>query len=209
MRKPLMPASIRRITSPCPPIPLSLMTMRLRSTLEASLGCRQIRGERGQVAIVDADQSRLHCHRALQLRLVMDFDQHAHAHGLGSGLEFDRLAMVEHGQDQENGVGPHGACFMDLVGIDHEVLAQDRQARYCLGQLQVGRFALEEGLVGQDRQARRATIPVGLGNCGNLEVAANETLGWAGLLISAISATVPLPARSATAPRNRGAAAVA
>jgi hypothetical protein len=67
--------------------------------------------------------------------------------------------QIERGGDQQDGVGAHGARFGDLIGIDHEILAQHRQGAGGAGRLQIFRAALEILAVGQHRQAGRAVLP--------------------------------------------------
>jgi hypothetical protein len=61
--------------------------------------------------------------------------------------------VVDHGHDDEDAVGPPGAGFGDLVGVEHEVLAQHRQAGGGARRQQVFGLALEGGFIGENRQA--------------------------------------------------------
>jgi hypothetical protein len=74
------------------------------------------------------------------------------------------------------------ACFVDLVGIDDEILAQHRQLASFARLLQVGWRALEERPVGEHAQARGAVPRVGRGDVGRYEVLAQHATARAGLL---------------------------
>ena len=83
--------------------------------------------EGAQVAVVDAEQRRLELERALQLGRVVHLDQHGHVQAARDRLELGHLRVVQAGRDQQDAVGAHGPRLVDLVGVDHEVLAQHRQ----------------------------------------------------------------------------------
>ena len=80
-----------------------------------------------QVAIVDADERRCECKREVELATIVDFDEHRHPERSGLRLQFAHVRGLERRDDQQDAVGAQGACLVDLVGIDHEVLAQDRE----------------------------------------------------------------------------------
>ena len=84
--------------------------------------------EGAQVAVVDADQRRLELQRALAARRASCTSTSTAMSRLRAiGLELGHLRVVQAGGDQQDAVGAHRARFVDLVGIDHEVLAQHRQ----------------------------------------------------------------------------------
>ena len=101
-------------------------------------------------------------------------------------LHLGHQAILKAGGDQQHTVRSKSARLVDLVRIDHEVLAQHRQraAGACL--LQVIGLALEELAVGQHRQAGRADLAVALGvalrDVGRDEILADHALAGAGLL---------------------------
>ena len=83
-------------------------------------------------------------------------------------------ASLERRHDQEHAVGAEGAGFDDLIGIEHEVLAQRRQIDGSAGGGEILVAALEIGLVGQDRQAGGAAALVGAGEGDRIEIGADE-----------------------------------
>ena len=134
----------------------------------------QRRLERAQVAVVDADQRRAQLQRRGQLVAVMHFHQHVQAQFQRAGFQFRHQAVVERRDDQQDRIGAHRARFVDLVHVDHEVLAQHRNLAGGARLLQVVHRALEEMHVGQHRQARRAMARVALGDVRRLEVRAQH-----------------------------------
>ncbi len=74
----------------------------------------------------------------------MAFNQHGHAEAGGQGFEFGQRRVIERGDDQQDGVGTHRAGFIDLIRVDHEVLAQHRQGAGGAGGLEIFRGALEK-----------------------------------------------------------------
>src|SRR5450830_853082 len=119
--------------------------------------CRHIRqhAQRGvqadlkgaQIAVVDAHQRGLEAQGALQLGAVVHFDQHRHVQTAGHSLQIGHLGIVQAGGNQQDAVGAHHPGFVDLVGIDHEILAQHRQSTGSPGLLEVVHAALEKLLV--------------------------------------------------------------
>ena len=88
-------------------------------------GERRLEG--AQVAVVDADQPALERQRALEFALVMDLDQHVEPEVMRGLVERARGIVVDGGHDDEDAVGAPGARLQHLIGIEQEILAQDRQ----------------------------------------------------------------------------------
>jgi hypothetical protein len=82
--------------------------------------------EAAQVAVVDADQRGSQLQREVEFAAIMDFDEYRHAERVGDGLEVAQRRQIECRDDQQYGVGTHGAGLMDLVRVHQEVLAQHR-----------------------------------------------------------------------------------
>src|SRR6516162_9581219 len=74
------------------------------------------------------------------------------------------------------------AAFKDLVGVEDEVLAQHRQFSAAAGCAQILVTALEIGGIGQHREAARAPRRIGTRQAGRVEIAANQSGAWRGLL---------------------------
>ncbi len=114
--------------------------------------------EVGEVAVVDADQVGIDgLERALELLLVVHLDEDVEvelrAPAPCSGAS---VVVVERGDDQQDRVGARDRGLDDLVGVDDEVLAQDRQRAGRARLVQVVERAAEVALLGQDRQRGRA-----------------------------------------------------
>ena len=91
------------------------------------------------------------------------------------------MGIVQAGGNQQNTVCAHGTRFVDLVGVDHEILAQNRQVARRAGLLEIVDAALKELLVSQHRQAGGTVLGVALGDVGGNEIGAQDALGRAGL----------------------------
>ncbi len=84
--------------------------------------------EAPQVAVVDADHVDVELERDLEILLVVDLDERVEIEGLRLVVEVRQLIRIERGDDQQDGVGAEDRRFEELVGVDDEVLAKDRQA---------------------------------------------------------------------------------
>jgi hypothetical protein len=106
----------------------------------------------------------------------MHFDQDVHAEVEGQGLELGGEPVVQGGHDQQHAVRAEGSGLENLIRVQHEVLAQDRQIHGGAGGREVLVTSLEIGLVGEDRQAGGAPLSVGPGEGDRREVRPNQTL---------------------------------
>ena len=112
----------------------------------------------------------------------MDFQQDIQGEFPGKpGKVFDP-GEVEHGGDQENGIGAGNARLVDLVGIEDEVLAQQRQPHLFADQGQIAEMAEKKVLVGQHRQAGGAVLLIDPGNGKRVEIGADDPLARRPLL---------------------------
>ena len=76
-----------------------------------------------------------------------------------------QLVGLERRDDQQDRVGAGRRGLVDLVAVDDEVLAQDRQRRGRARLAQVVERAAEVGRLGQHRERRGAAALVGAGRC--------------------------------------------
>ena len=72
-----------------------------------------------------------------------------------------QVVVAEGGDDQQHRVGAVDRRLVELVGIDDEVLADDRQVAGRAGGAQVGQRAAEMRFVGEDREGGRPAPLVG------------------------------------------------
>ena len=119
---------------------------------------------------------------ALEFFGVVDLDQHVHAPVEGCSLQLSGLAVIEAGHDDQNAVGPQRTGLGDLVGVEHEVLAQAGQVHGGPRLSEKGVIALKIRHVGQHRQAAGPASLVGPGQRGRVEVGADQALRRACLL---------------------------
>ena len=76
-----------------------------------------------QITVIDADERRFELHGTLKLFGVVHFDQHRHAKAAGKRFEFPHRRQIKRCGDQQNGVGAHGAGFIELIRIDEKIFA--------------------------------------------------------------------------------------
>ena len=119
--------------------------------------------EGAQVAVVDADQRRLQLRaRAAARRASCTSTSTAMSRLRAIAFELRHLRVVQAGGDQQDAVGAHRARLVDLVGVDHEVLAQHRQVAGRARLLQVvaagpGRTGGRSAPTGRRRRARHSS----------------------------------------------------
>ena len=75
-----------------------------------------------------ADQPPFKRQRALEFGLVMGLDQDVEAEVMRGLVERLGDFVVDGGHDDEDAVGAPGARLQHLIGVEQEVLAQDRRA---------------------------------------------------------------------------------
>ena len=127
-RKQSTPLSRIRLTSAGCRIPLSVMTMRSGGMpLQQSERDIEPRLESVQIAVVDADQRGLQFERAIEFDGIMHFDEHGHAEVGRDRRQFLHAPRVQRSDDQQDAIRAHRTRFVDLVRVQHEIFAQDRQ----------------------------------------------------------------------------------
>ena len=88
----------------------------------------QIDLESFQIAIVDADERGTQSRGALQLLGGVHFDQRVEMNEVGRIEQLQGVGIGQSGDDHQHGFGSGDGGFIDLVAIDEEILAQQRQA---------------------------------------------------------------------------------
>ena len=119
--------------------------------------------------------------RAVAARRVMDLDQHIHAERKRQCFEFaaprrrTAQAMISRMQS-----APQARASSDLIGIEHEILAQYRQSQRLRAPRRDNPSApWKYGLVGQHREAGRAAVAIGAGQGGRIEIGADQAVARA------------------------------
>src|SRR5215218_3596442 len=141
---------------------------------EQLVGPLDVDREIGQVAVVEAEHVGLDVQGDLQLALVVDLDQRVEIEVAGLAQQVIEVVGVERRDDQQDRVGAHGRGLVELVGVDDEVLAQDRQLGRRERLAQVVERAAEVERLGQDRQRGRAAALVGLDDLGDRRALADH-----------------------------------
>ena len=114
---------------------------------------------RSRLLIPIASASR--CEGPLELGGVVDLDQAVEVEFARLVLDRAQLLVVERADDQQHRVGPVDSRLVELVGVDDEVLAEDRQVAGLTGGAEVLERAAEAPLLGQDRERGGAAALVG------------------------------------------------
>jgi hypothetical protein len=134
-----------------------------------------------QIAVVDTDEVGPEFEGAFHFRQVVNLDEHIDLGGARFVVEAAELVVIESGDDEQDGVRAGDDRFVDLQGMDGEVLAQ----QWGLGDAgdggEVGERALEVALVGQHREAACAAIEVALGLAERVEIGIDDADGGRGL----------------------------
>ena len=81
--------------------------------------------EGAEVAVVYTYQVGFGFEGCGEFALVVDFYQALHTALFGERLEFADDGDVQHGDDEQDGVGAVGAGFVNLVGVEDELFTQD------------------------------------------------------------------------------------
>ena len=129
-----------------------------------------------QIAVVDADQRRRQRQRIIQLLPIMNLHQYIQPDLMGNALELLHLVFGQTGSDQQDAVRTDGPAFVNLIGRDHEVLADHRQTAGITGGHQVVLVAHEEVVIGEHGQTGRSAVFVALGDHCRLERIAQNAL---------------------------------
>ena len=82
--------------------------------------------EGAQVAVIDADQSGAGIQGALQFWFIMHFDQRLHPQPFRFHAQAFQRGRVQERGNQQYGVRSRVTRLEDLIGIDDEILAQQR-----------------------------------------------------------------------------------
>ncbi len=92
------------------------------------------------------------------------------------------LDVADAGHDDQDAVGAERAGFVHLVRLVEEILAQHGEGDGGAGGDEIAGRALEEGRVGEHRQAGRAALGIGAGERRRVEIGADQALRRARLL---------------------------
>ena len=111
--------------------------------------------------VEELEQVGVDVERRLELLLVVDLDDRVHLELARNAVEHPQIADLERAHDEEHGVGAPGPGLVDLVRVDREVLAQDRDVGDAAGLREVVERAAEVERLGEDRQRGRAAALVG------------------------------------------------
>ncbi len=127
-----------------------------------------------EIAVVDADQRGVEAQGALELLLVVAFHEHIEPERARISLQVVQQCVANRVDDEQDAIRTPCARFQHLIGIDDEVLAQDRKRARRARRGEVVARAAEILPVGEDRQAGRTVGLVGSGDPRRIEIRADE-----------------------------------
>ncbi len=104
-----------------------------------------------QIAVIDTDDARAQSQRPVQFGLIMDFRHHVEAEPLGDLGTGAISIIIEDRENQEDRIRPEEAGLEDLIGIDDDVLGQNRAIDAGADPRQVLGRAIEKAEVGDHR----------------------------------------------------------
>ena len=106
--------------------------------------------ERLEVAVVHADHGRAQGHRALELGSRVDLDEGGEPDALGGMVQISQPRLLQGGGDQEHGIRPRRPRFPELILVQDEFLAENRQVDGGADGHEVLERAAEVFLIGED-----------------------------------------------------------
>ncbi len=154
--------------------PDSATTVDARRDAAAARRSRGVDLQRRQVTVVDADQIGARWRAPTSSSRRRGPRPARPGRARGPRVQLRQLAGVERRDDQQDRVGPRRERLVDLVRLDDEVLAQDRQPRDAARAPQVVERAAEAGRLGEDRERGGAAALVGADHVLELEVLADH-----------------------------------
>ncbi len=175
-----------------------------RHLLQQPLGPLHVHAEVAQVAIVHADQPRPDAapRRASSSRSCTSTSTSRPSPSARSCSDASSC-LLERRHDQQHRVGAGDHSLIQLIGIDDEVLAQDRQPACAASGAMSAKRPIEVGPLGQHRQRTRPATLVGRGDRSEIGVPSRRLPAEGERRLN--SAITPIPGRS-SAWRKRPAA---
>ncbi len=104
-----------------------------------------------EVSVVDPDEGRGHGECRIQFDAVVDFHQHIEPNLHRTPAQQGQFLPVQDRGNQQDAVRAQRSRFINLVGVDGEILAQHRQGTGIAGGDQIIIGALKKIHIGQHR----------------------------------------------------------
>src|SRR4051812_9438510 len=154
-----------------------------RDVDEQVVGALEVDREVLEVAVVDADQVGVELERQLELLLVVHLHQGVDLERAGHAVEGAERVGAQRPDHEQDRVGAIGLGLVDLVRVEREVLAQDRQLGDRPGGAQVVERAPEVVPLREHRQRRCAAALVGADDLLDLGALADDPGGRGAALV--------------------------
>src|SRR3954452_17247370 len=123
-------------------------------------GLSEIDREVLEVAVVDPDHADVQLERGFELLLAVDLDESVEVERVGLLVEARQVVGVEGADHEEHGVGTGGARLVELVRVECEVLAQDRERARRARVVEILKRPAEVLFLGEHRHRGRAAALV-------------------------------------------------
>ncbi len=157
-------------------MPLSLIANTTRRHLrQEMLADGEIRLERAQVSIVDADEACAGRNRAAQLDLVVHLGEHVDAIQARLVHALAQHGVIHPAHDQQHAVRTVGGRLRDLITRPHEVLAQQRAGADAADLIQIRKLSEEMVALGQHADRVAAGGIIGSRNGDHVKAARDQT----------------------------------
>ncbi len=127
-----------------------------------------------QVSIVDTYQIETCRQGYIQLGFIVNFNKHIKGKVCGALRQLFQAHRVQGRYNQQDTISPDGASFCHLIGVNDEVLANNRQVTGRARLLEIFIAALKKMFVGQHRQAIGASCRILGSNTCRVKVFANQ-----------------------------------
>jgi len=98
------------------------------------------------------------------------------------------LPLFQDRGDEEEGIPAEESCFIDLIGVDDKVFAQERKVDGLFNRRQISSLALEELLIRKDGDSLGTVLLVDSSYLERIEILPDPPLGWGAPLTSAMMA---------------------
>ena len=138
----------------------------------------QIRDHGFQIAVINAKQPAFQTHGTVHFVRVMYLNQHIHVPIIRHSLQLARLAIFQRRHDQQDAIGTQSPRLGDLIGLQHEILAQYRQIHGVSRLHQKIVMPLKIRHIREHREAGGAAPLIGLGQGRRIRIRSDQALGW-------------------------------
>ena len=129
-----------------------------------------------QITVVYPYQGRTQQQSAFQFFAIVHLYQHVEADFSSCRGQFLHADVIQSRHYQQYAIRADGFCLVNLVRIDDEILAQQRQAGYGLDLFQVPVGTLKKFFIGQHGKADSPGARIRFSDSGRIKIPADDAL---------------------------------